>query len=44
MVEPSKSNSEMSLSRELSTTQEGLVINKEKERLELSLEEDKSKS
>ena len=44
MVEPSKSNSEMSLSRELSTTPEGLVINKEKERIELSLEEDKSKS
>nr|YP_003289152.1 acetolactate synthase large subunit [Ectocarpus siliculosus]CAT18687.1 acetolactate synthase large subunit [Ectocarpus siliculosus]CAV31183.1 acetolactate synthase large subunit [Ectocarpus siliculosus] len=41
MVEPSKSNSEMSLSRELSTTPEGLVINKEKERVELSLEEDK---
>ncbi|CAM9725916.1 unnamed protein product [Ectocarpus sp. 4 AP-2014] len=44
MVEPSKSNSEMSLSRELSTTPEGLVINKEKERIELSLEENKSKS
>ncbi|CAM9645653.1 unnamed protein product [Ectocarpus fasciculatus] len=44
MVEPSKSNSEMSLSRELSTTPEGLVINKEKERIELSLEEDKSKN
>ena len=32
MVEPSKSNSEMSLSRKLSTTKEGLVIDKEKEK------------
>nr|YP_009730859.1 acetolactate synthase large subunit [Cladosiphon okamuranus]QAY81095.1 acetolactate synthase large subunit [Cladosiphon okamuranus] len=40
MVEPSKSNSEMALSRKLSTTREGLVIDKEKEkeRAELSLE------
>nr|YP_009327089.1 acetolactate synthase large subunit [Pleurocladia lacustris]ANS57521.1 acetolactate synthase large subunit [Pleurocladia lacustris]ANS57665.1 acetolactate synthase large subunit [Pleurocladia lacustris] len=45
MVEPSKSNSEMSLSRKLVTTKEGLVINKEeKERIELSLEKDKSKN
>ena len=36
MVEPSKSNSEMALSRKLSTTREGLVI--DKERAELSLE------
>ena len=50
MVEPSKSNSEMSLSRKLSTTKEGLVIDKEKEKekekeeeeLELELEKDKN--
>ena len=37
MVEPSKSNSEMALSRKLSTTREGLVIDKDKESAELSL-------
>ena len=42
MVEPSKSNSEMALSRKLSTTREGLVIDKEKERAELSLEKNKN--
>lgn len=50
MVEPSKSNSEMSLSRQLSTTIDGLVINKEeekekeKERIHLSLEKNNLKN
>ena len=36
MVEPSKSNSEMALSRKLSTTIEGLVIDKEEEAKKLN--------
>ena len=43
MVEPSKSNSEMSLSRKLSTTKEGLVIDKEKEKEKEEEEEELEK-